>query len=95
MKERVKNAGEDLKKKTSGVFHDLDQVLMDRREVVRTGSLVLCPEIEKIIEVCDDGQDVDNNDKIEEICVNYISEMMNSNSNPMKDDLQWKTTSKY
>ena len=36
---------------------DLDQVVIDRREVVRTGSLVLCPpEIEKIIEMGDDGK---------------------------------------
>ena len=58
VKERVENTGKVLKKKTSGVFHDLDQVLMDRREVVRTGSLVLCPEIEKIMELGDGGQDV-------------------------------------
>ena len=36
---------------------DLDQVVIDRREVERTGSLVLCPpEIEKIIEMGDDGK---------------------------------------
>ena len=36
---------------------DLDQVVIDRREVVRTGSLVLCPpEIEKNVEMGDDGK---------------------------------------
>ena len=36
---------------------DLDQVAMVRREVLRTSSLVLCPpEIEKIIEMGDDGK---------------------------------------
>jgi len=57
VKERVMHAGEGLKKKTSGVFNDLEKVLVDRREVVRTGSLVLCPEIEKIMELGDDGHD--------------------------------------
>jgi len=57
VKERVKNAGEGLKKKTSDAFRDVEQVLVDRREVVRTGSLVLCPVNEMIMKLSDDGQD--------------------------------------
>jgi len=48
IKERVISIGKMSQKKAQIVFSDLDRMLLDRREVVRTGSLVLCPEIEKI-----------------------------------------------
>ena len=57
VKERVAIAGEALKNKTKAVFNELDQVLGIRREEVRTGSLVLCPELEKITELVEKGEE--------------------------------------
>ena len=72
VQERVRIVGEVLKNKTGVVFHDLEKVLLDRREVVRTGSLVLCPEIEKIMEM---GEDEDAVSTLE-TCWQNIREVM-------------------
>jgi len=72
VQERVRIVGEVLKNKTGVVFHDLEKVLLDRREVVRTGSLVLCPEIEKIMETGDDEDAVSTL----ETCWQNIREVM-------------------
>lgn len=67
IKERVGSIGEMSQKKARGVFSDLDRMLLDRREVVRTGSLVLCPEIDKLVESGDDKDLEDCWEKVKEV----------------------------
>eukprot|EP00092_Neocalanus_flemingeri_P030596 GFUD01033220.1.p1 GENE.GFUD01033220.1~~GFUD01033220.1.p1 ORF type:complete len:644 (+),score=221.26 GFUD01033220.1:60-1991(+) len=74
VKARIVAAGETLKSKSQEIYCELDQVLGDKREVVRTGSLVLCPELEEITDLIEQGEEA--NFDVQD-CWDRIKEVLN------------------
>ena len=54
---RVVASGEALKEKTKMKYAKLDKELASMREVLRSDSLMLCPELEKITELAGKGEE--------------------------------------